>query len=215
MIRATWLSQKPHADAVLIVLSSTLVLVLCGLLGFENAWGLRDLWTASPEQVFNLRQWSRLWTTLFIHADMKHLLSNSFLFIILGYFLSGYFGFLVFPLLAVFFGGVTNGIVLAGMPATTSLVGISGVVFWMGGAWLTLYLCLDRRLALGPRILRSVGVGLALFFPAQAFDPQISYRAHLYGFLLGILWGAIYFFWNRRKFRQFEVTEIVQEEAEI
>jgi len=214
VIRQTWLSQKPHTEALLITLLATFFVVLLSAVSFENLWGLRDLMTASQEKTFELKQWGRLWTTLFVHADAKHLLSNSFLFFILGYFLSGYFGFFVFPAVALLFGGLTNWIVLSGMPSTVSLVGISGVVFWMGGAWLTLYLLLDRQRKLYQRVLRAMGVGLVLFFPAEAFDPQISYKSHWVGFLLGILWGLVYFFWNRRKFRQSEVAETVFEDFE-
>lgn len=198
----------------MITLISSLALFLFGILSFENHWNMRELMMASQEKVFLFNEWPRLWTTLFVHGDFKHLLSNSFLFFILGYFLTGYFGVYVFPLGALFFGGVINWLVLQTMPSTVSLIGMSGVVFWMGGAWLTLYLVLDRSKSLFQRSLRALGVGLVLFFPAEAFDPQVSYRSHLIGFILGIVWALGYFAINHRRFRKSEVREMVYEESE-
>lgn len=212
VIRRTWLSQKPSANALIITLVTCFLMVLISQLSFENLWGLRDLLKASPESVFQSKQWGRLWTTLFVHGDFKHLLSNSFLFFILGYFLAGYFGLFIFPLTAIFFGGITNAIVLSYMPENHSLIGMSGVVFWMGGAWLVLYLLLDRRRSFSNRMLRAFGVSLALFFPAEAFDPQVSYKAHFIGFMLGMTWGAFYFWLKKNQFRQAEVSETITEE---
>lgn len=163
--------------------------------------------TASHDMIFKDHQWWRAWTTLFAHADEKHLLSNVFLFSILGYFLNGYFGVLIFPIMAFLFGGLTNLIVLHSAPAEMQLIGVSGVVFWMGGAWLALYFALERRKSLLQRSLRAVGVGLLLFMPAEAFDPSISYKTHFVGFVLGVLFGFFYFLIRRSYFRSAEIYE--------
>src|SRR5690606_26204612 len=104
----------------------------------------------------------KLWTTLFVHADIGHALSNAFLFFILGFFLYGYYGIRVFPLAALFWGGITNLFVLLQYESDIHLIGASGVVYWMGGFWLTLYFLLNRKLSLFPRALRTIGVGLIL-----------------------------------------------------
>ncbi|MEZ0391977.1 MAG: rhomboid family intramembrane serine protease [Pseudobdellovibrionaceae bacterium] len=212
LVRQTWLSQRPASSALNLTLLSLLILALPGLLAFEQFPQWQLLFRVSGEKVFQSQEWYRLWSALFLHADFKHLLSNSFLFFILGYFLNAYFGSLVFPLIAFVFGGLINLVAISAMPAEVSLIGASGVVFWMGGAWLSLYLFLDRRQSWGQRWLRALGVGLVLFFPAEAFDPQVSYRSHAIGFVFGVLWGAAYFLLNKRRFRQREVIEWEWEE---
>lgn len=172
---------------------------------WEDFLRVREWLAASKSQVFAGKEYWRLWTTLFIHGDSKHLISNSFLFFILGSLLAGYFGIFLIPVMAVLFGGITNIIVLLTMPENIKLIGASGIVFWMGGAWLTLYLLLDRRRTRLQRFLRAFGVGIVLFMPAEAFDPNVSYLAHLVGFVLGIGWGLVYFLLKRKPLRDAEI----------
>lgn len=214
VIRETWLSRKPHSSASIVAAMMTLLLALGSLFYLQNMGNLAAWMPASHQLVFDQHQFWRLWTTLLAHADEKHLLSNSFMFFILGYFLNGYFHFFVFPLMALFIGGLANLIVLWGMPAPVHLIGASGVVFWMGGTWLTLYFLLDRKRSFYQRSLRTIGVAVLLFVPAEAFDPNISYRTHFVGFALGLAFGLIYYLANRRKFLAAEVRELVVDEIE-
>ena len=98
------------------------------------------------------------------------------------------------------------------MPPTIQLIGASGIVFWMGGFWLVLYYFLDTRRSLAQRTFRSIGVGLLLFMPAEAFDAGVSYQTHFVGFSLGVLCGLIYYWLKRSRFRSAEVIETVIEE---
>lgn len=166
---------------------------------------------ASGETVFKGHQYWRLWTTLFAHADIGHLLANSLLFVILGYFLAGYFSWHLFPAAALVFGGVTNYFSLKTYPLGTELIGASGLVSWMGGAWLVLYMFLNRRLSVGQRVIRAAGVGLLLFAPSETFDPHISYRTHGIGFALGLVCGFVYFKLRASTFRAAEVVDVVVE----
>jgi rhomboid protease GluP len=211
LIVGTWLTRKPHPWSFVIAAAATLVLVIGSMIYLHNLGGFADLIPANRDLIFQKGQVWRLWTTLFAHADERHLLSNSLLFFILGSFLMGYFGLLAFPLSAILFGGITNALVLAGMPEQTMLIGMSGVVFWLGGVWLILYFLIERRKSLFQRSLRALGVGLMLFFPAEAFDPSISYKTHFIGFLLGLLWGVTYFSFRRKFFRSQEVHRVVIE----
>ncbi|MGE0632921.1 MAG: rhomboid family intramembrane serine protease [Pseudobdellovibrionaceae bacterium] len=210
----TWLSKKPSSDAGVVAWFSTLLLVVGSVIYWQNLFGWAEWMAASKKAVFENHEYWRAWTSLIIHGDGKHLLANSFLFFILGYFLSGFFGSLLFPLLTFAVGGITNLFVLAQMPLETELVGASGIVFWMGGAWLILYFFLDRVRSLGQRTLRALGVGVMLFMPAEAFDPQVSYKAHFIGFILGIVSGLVYYLIKRREFLAAEVREVVIEESE-
>lgn len=208
----TWLSRKPSPRAGFITAISTFILVLGSIVYRQDFFHAQTWMSASRAAVFEQHQWWRLWTTLFAHADLGHLASNSILFFILGYFLSGYFGVLLFPLAAFVFGGVTNFFVLLNYPPQVSLIGVSGVVYWMGGTWLALYFALDKRKTYLQRCLRIVGVALGVFMPAAAFDPTISYGAHLIGFLLGLTYGTIYYLRHRATFNSALLIETVIDE---
>ncbi len=211
IVRATWLTKRPSARAWYIAAWSAISLLLGSVLYWQNALHAAAWMPASRETVFSQYEFWRLWTTLFAHADLGHLVSNSFLFFIFGYFLSGYFGFTVFPLSALIFGGFTNAIVLLSYEPTVRLIGVSGVVYWMGGVWLVLYLLLDQQRTYVQRILRSLGVALAVFMPSAAFDPQVSYRTHLVGFILGACFALMYYRAHRETLKAAVVEEIVTE----
>lgn len=177
--------------------------------------GAAALMPASRDLAIDKGELYRLVTSLLVHGDLGHLLSNSFLFFTLGYFLYGYFGFWVFPGAAFLGGAITSFFSLLTYGSYTQLIGASGIVFWMGGAWLTLYLLINRQRSLFSRFLRVLGVTLALFMPAEAFDPAVSYRAHFIGFFVGIFWALGYFIIKRDLFRSAEVIEVAIEETDI
>lgn len=207
VIRKTWLSRKPSASAQLVTTAALLFLIASCFAHWNNVLNISELWPATRAQVFGEKQYWRLWTTLLVHADLGHLLANSLLFYILGYFLYGYFGAVVFPLYAFLMGGVTNAFSIYSYPEHVRLVGASGVVSWMGGAWLVLYFKLNTTATRTARALRSLGVAIMLFAPSEAFDPKISYRTHAIGFALGMLWGAAYYRWRRAEFKAAEIRE--------
>lgn len=212
IIRENWLTRRLDKRAATLALLATLGLIFGALVSWDQSLGASAWMSASAAQVFVDHQWWRLWTTLFVHGDLRHLLSNAFMFYILGVFLIGYFGAWVFLVLAIFSGGLVNLLVLRTMPALTQLIGMSGVVFWMGGFWLTLYLLIDRRRSVTQRLLRVGGAALGLYMPAEAFDPSISYFSHLWGFILGFVFAVIYFALNRPRFLLAEVHEEVFED---
>lgn len=213
VIRSTWLSAKPRRQAVQLMIALSLLLTFLAQVSWFDVAGAKTWMSASPEQVFQLKQYWRAWTTVFVHADLEHLLSNVFLFFILGIFLTSHFGFRLIPFTALIFGGLINLIVLKGMPLENTLIGASGVVFWMGGAWLTLFFLIDRTRSVSQRALRSIGVAILLFVPSEAFDPNISYKAHLVGFFLGVIWAYPFFLLNKNRFRDAEVVEWIVDEV--
>jgi rhomboid protease GluP len=121
--------------------------------------------------------------------------------------LYGYFGLALFPFGALIGGALANLAVLPTYEPATELIGASGIVYWMGGAWLMLYFFVARQKARAPRWLRTVGVALLIFAP-QSFEPQVSYRVHFVGFVIGLIAGGIHFFRHRARFRAAEVMAI-------
>jgi rhomboid protease GluP len=214
IIRRTLLSKRPDPLGSFAMAVATVVVTVLSIMSWQNWLGAEAWMPASKNDVFALHEYWRAWTTLFVHGDGKHLLSNLFLFFILGSFLTGYFGIFLVLGAALFMGGLTNLFVLTLMPPTTYLIGLSGVVFWMGGAWLILYFLIDRQRSLLQRFLRAMGVALVIFMPAETFDPSISYKSHFVGFALGVLAGILYFAVYKKSLRAEEVHEIIIEENE-
>lgn len=214
VIKSTWLSRRPHRDSQVVTWASLLLLVLGCLAQWNNLYGMAELWPASRAAVFERGEYWRLWTSLFTHGDLGHLVANSLLFYILGFFLYGYFGAALFPGMAFLMGGLINTISVYTYPPDVRLIGASGVVSWMGGAWLVLYFLINTKLSRTQRGLRSLGVALMLFAPAEAFDPKVSYRTHMIGIVVGVMSGALYYRWHRKKFRRAEVRETIFESDE-
>lgn len=214
VIRETWLTRKPSPEGKSVAIFSTLILAACAVLYWTNFGNASSWMPASREAVFTHGEYWRLWSTLFVHGDLKHLLSNAFLFFILGFFLNGHFGWRIFPWAALFWGGLINLAVLPTYDPSTRLIGASGVVYWMGGCWLILYFFLSRQKNFTQRLLRTLGVTILLFMPAEAFEPDISYRTHFVGFALGILVGGAHYFMHRQFYRSAEIRELIVEDSD-
>lgn len=213
VVRKTWLSRRPHFRSSLLAAWSIFILILTAVLYWKNVGGLAELMPASGETIFEKGQFWRLWTALFAHADLGHLASNAVGLFVLGYLLMGYFSLWFYPLTGVLIGGLTNYLTLLNYNPETRLVGISGVVYWMGGSWLILYLLLDQQRTWSQRLLRVGGVALGVFFPSSAFDPSVSYLAHFYGFILGLISGGVYYVLNRKTFLKALIVEQVVEDS--
>ena len=210
-IKENWLTKNPKRDGLnptLLLMSLLLASSFIYINDFFNA----PLWmSATGEQVFTKHEWWRAWTTLFAHADLSHILGNLFLFFPFSYFLIAYFGFSFFPFFGFFVGGLVNLVVLSTMPPHVSLVGVSGVVNWMGGAWLALSWLVDRRESKGRRVLKVIAVTIVLFVP-DSFKPEVSYLSHFLGYFAGIFSAMLFYFINRKSILAEEVVEEIPEE---
>lgn len=161
---------------------------------------------ASPATVFGSEEYWRLFTSSFIHGDFDHFISNSFMLGIIGYFVSYHYGALVFPFLGFISGVLINLVVIWNYPPEVSLVGASGVVYWLWGFWLVLYIGIERQISLLRRLMKVSVVGLFILLPTE-FKAQTSYFAHGMGLFLGLIMGLVYFFIFRKRILSVEVWE--------
>ncbi len=174
-----------------------------GILVFLLVFGRLAEFPASGDLVYGKGEYWRAWTTLFVHAGPGHLLSNLFLFAPFAYALISYFGLFFFPFVGFFVGGLVNLAVLKSMPGPVLLVGVSGVVYWMGAAWITLAFLIDRRDKLVTRLMKGVGVSMLLFLP-DTYRPEVSYLTHLLGYVAGVTSGLVYYAVLYRAFHRAE-----------
>ncbi|MFZ4713428.1 MAG: rhomboid family intramembrane serine protease [Bacteriovoracaceae bacterium] len=210
-IKANWFTQSPSKRAMVLSLGLVLILLISTVIFLGDFFQGGQWMSASPFQVFQQKEYWRLWTALFAHGDMIHVFSNLILFFPLAYSLSSYFSPYFFPLFGFFVGGIINLITLSFMPDMTSLVGVSGVVHWMGASWLTLSLLIDRRQSTFRRILKLVGISLILFIP-DTYKPETSYMSHFLGYTFGIISGFLFFGFKKRQFLSAERLEYVIED---
>jgi membrane associated rhomboid family serine protease len=150
---------------------------------------LREMFWASGRKVFVEHQYWRLATTIFLHADMQHLLSNTPLLLIFGWFLRAFFGLKIFPLAALGTGIFSNALSLLYYEPDTRLIGASGMVYGMAALWLVYYVRYETGHSLGKKLFRATGFSLALLFPTT-FQANVSYIAHGAGYISGLIIAA-------------------------
>jgi rhomboid protease GluP len=206
-IKSNWLTKKPKRKGLLPTLVLMCILLFTSFIYVNDYFNATDWMSASGNLVFVHHQWWRAWTTLFAHADLSHILSNLLIFFPFSYYLIAYFGYLLFPLTGFFVGGLVNLVVLYTMPLHSTLVGVSGVVNWMGGAWLALSWLVDRRDSKMRRGAKIVAITIVLFIP-DTFKPEISYLSHFLGYFAGMFSAVIFYFIFKRKILKEEVIAV-------
>jgi rhomboid protease GluP len=162
--------------------------------------------SASQSLVLEKGEYWRLFTTSFIHGDLKHLLSNSLMLFILTYFVTSFFGVLASIGLSFSMGMLINLITISQYGQDTTLVGASGVVYFLWGFWLILYVCIEKQMSLIRRLVRVMGIFFILLIPTT-YSPTTSYMAHYVGLVLGIGCGLVYYLINHPKIKSFEVWD--------
>lgn len=198
-------------------LAGLFVLTLCIVLSlfyWDKSFAISSLLSASKNQVFNDGEFWRLFTTSFVHGDIEHLLSNSLMLFILTYFVTSFYGVFISVVMAFLMAIFTNYFVINQYTSDTTLVGASGVVYYLWGFWLVLYVCISKHMHLISRLLRIGGIFLILLVPTS-YSPNTSYMAHYIGFAIGFTSGVIYYLFNYKRIAKYEFWEYrVVEELE-
>ena len=203
----TLLSRKPREYSLGVGALFVLTILGISLLAWQNGAALLPTLAATSEGALEEHEYWRLMTAVAVHMDMAHFFSNAIFLALFPYLLFGYFGFWVFPVLGLALAGLTNYLSLLSYPAEVSLLGASGLVYWMAGFWLSMYLLVDRSLGLGKRVMRAVVIALLVMFPTT-LQENVSYQTHAIGFGLGAVSAFVYFRRNRESIRAAEVVEV-------
>ena len=193
----TLLSKKLVPASIFLGVASYLVLLLLFIIDDQRL-------TANGYLVYEKGEYWKAFTSSLMHSDFVHLGHNTLFFLAFSVLLNSYFGFWIFPVLSFLIGGIINLIALKIYPPQVYLVGISGVIYFMAAFWMTLFVCLERQMPLGRRLIIVTAVSLVLFFP-EAFVKKVSYLAHALGFGLGIILGYLYFTVKSTQLRAHEI----------
>jgi rhomboid protease GluP len=209
-LRSTLLSQKPTLFSVHVVASMVAFLCLMSLIYWNSDLATAQNLRASFQSVVVHGKLHGLIFAPWVHSDLGHLGSNLIFFTIFGFLLHNYFGKILFPVLAFLFAPLIHLLTLYYYQNEVSLVGISGVVYWMGGVWISLFIGTERRMKVSQRLLAGGAFLLVNMVPSH-FEPHVSYSAHFIGLILGLLTGSVYFVLFRNQIRAQERWESKKE----
>lgn len=208
VLRETYLSRAQHGYAVELTLFLLGVLFLGSFLYLMDIGGAHELMHASGGAVLGRGEYWRLFTSLLAHGDLGHLLANCILFVPFSIFLTRHFSPAFFPLLGVLAAAATNLLTLLTMKEATTLVGASGLVYWMGAAWITFYVLIEKRDRPALRLGKALMVGGVLFVP-DVLRPNVSHMAHYTGALLGFASALPAWWLLRHRIQAAERRELV------
>tara|TARA_B100001971_G_C18267346_1_gene594650 strand:+ start:7876 stop:8589 length:714 start_codon:yes stop_codon:yes gene_type:complete len=209
----SYLKKRHYNWGVVAVVAALGTCAIVSMFYWQPNGSLSNLIAANPESIFSSGDYWRLLTSTFAHADLEHLLSNSLMLGFLTYFVASFYGLGVL-LFSFSMGAAINLATLAQYDANTTLVGASGVVYFLWGLWLTLYVFIQKNLSVGKRLMRMGAVFLVLLVPTT-YSPQTSYFAHYIGFLMGMISGALYYLVSPKRASKDEIlAELNQEEVE-
>lgn len=204
----TMMTGRPSATAFFVTLFTVVFITLTSLFYWKAPMQWTQLLPAAKDLIFLHAEIWRIFTAVLIHADLEHLLSNMLMLWIFSYLVFGYFGFQIFPLVSFLLAGFVNAIAVMTYPPEVQLIGASGLVYILGGFWLTSYALIQRQYPIVNRLMRVIGIALVIFVPST-FAPTTSYRTHALGFAAGVLMGLGYFLVNKRKIRSQEVFKLI------
>jgi membrane associated rhomboid family serine protease len=153
---------------------------------------LHQLGALEPYAVVVQGQYWRLFTALFLHAGFVHLLFNLFALYVLGPPLERSIGAVRFAICYLISGLVSSagvvGLTVIGLVQVAQLVGASGCIMGIVGAWAG-FLLRHRH---APHAKQRLGNILMIVAIQTAFDlstPQVSMAAHLCGLVAGFVLG--------------------------
>ncbi len=212
--RENFLTHSKYLYSFHVALGVLSICFLLSTLYWNTDFEIIKYLIANPDNVFINREYWRLFTTIFVHGDMSHLLSNSLMLLVMGNYVYSFYGKWHFPVISILMGAVVNIFVLMNYEKNISIVGISGVVYYLWGYWLYMYLKVQTQLPLLRRIMKVTIVGAFMLIP-EVFAANVSHLSHFLGFVLGVLVAALYWGMNHKKIKAEEKYEMVYEDWEL
>ena len=183
-----------NAPAVLTIISiNTAVFLIEIFQHHAPEWSvLHRLGALEPYGVLFQHEYWRLFTALFLHAGYVHLLFNLFALFVLGPPLERAIGPARFCACYLISGlGSSAGVVglwMLRLTKTSQLVGASGCIMGIVGAWAA-FLLRHRHVPLAKQRLRNIAMIVAIQVAFDLSTPEVSMSAHLFGLATGFIAG--------------------------
>lgn len=170
-----------------IILVNVVVFAVMALKGnTQNTIYLYRCGGITPESLFEDHQVYRLFTSMFMHSGISHLVNNMIVLYFIGGTLEKYIGrvrYLIIYLLSGLLGGLISQIYYMAMAENVICVGASGAIFGAVGAMLTVVVVNHGRVEnfTFPRLIIYVVLSIYLGFMSHG----VSLSAHLGGLATG------------------------------
>lgn len=192
-------SQAPTSSVItLVLIVVNIAMYLASVLTGGHASPIYSSLKLVPSSLSLTNCWTLI-TSMYLHVDLGHLMTNMLSLYILGGICEQLFGKGRY-LLAYFGGGIAGGLVFALLRhgSLTGAVGASGAIFALMGLYGAFLLALKKKV--GPdnasvsapvgQAIRSFAIILVLNAVLVPLLGNIAWEAHLGGFLFGLLIGA-------------------------
>ena len=160
---------------VLALLCLQLIMMILGNFFFSTL--------AAYNEYVSKGEWWRFITSLFIHVDFQHFLSNSICLLLLGQSIEEQLGSVRFPILFLTAGISGNIFSYMIMPIGYIHAGASGGIFGLLGA--QLFLLYSRSQSYQPKELVFFSAIIFLLLLFTFFNPSANPISHLTGLLIG------------------------------
>ncbi|PWT79904.1 MAG: hypothetical protein C5B58_12625 [Acidobacteria bacterium] len=189
-------SQLRNAPAVLILILVNAVVFLFELRvgNANNPIVLHRIGALEPYAVLAHGEYWRLFTALFLHGGLTHLLFNVFALYVLGPPLERSIGTMRFTACYLISGLASSaGVVVLtviGLVRVAQLVGASGCIMGIVGAWAG-FLLRHRHAPHAKQRLANVVMIVVIQIAFDLSTPQVSMAAHLCGLIAGFFLGFI------------------------
>lgn len=173
---------------ILLVASNVLIYIVCSFTG-SLLYNMGDF---SIVDVITKGEWYRIITSMFLHVDINHLVSNMLILYYIGNAVEKYMGCIPY-IIIYFLSGIAGNIVSAGYELLSgsyvSSVGASGAVFGIEGALLMLVLIYKGRCVemTAGRLMFAIAFSLYCGFTSS----NINNAAHIGGLLAGFTAAGI------------------------
>lgn len=149
--------------------------------GFMYKWGAMDNY-----KLFEAGNWYRIFTSMFLHFGLNHLLNNMVVLLAIGYHIEEKFGrikFLLVYLWCGIVGNIISGLINTAMGNFAVSAGASGAIFGMFGVLLVMVF--KSRKLFG----RMSAIQLIILFLLMVFgniEEGVDWIAHLFGAMQGV-----------------------------
>lgn len=136
-------------------------------------------------------EWWRLFTAMFLHGGMTHLLMNMFSLYLIGRGAEGYFDAKSY-LSIYFFSGLIGGLVSLYIHPVSVGVGASGAVFGVFGALAGFFLAHRERIASYTKaFMKDFTIIIVINLVIGLSIPSIDVSAHIGGLIVGFIGGFL------------------------
>jgi membrane associated rhomboid family serine protease len=192
-VRHRQLRSAP-AVLVLILLNAVAFLFEISVGDLNDPEVLHRIGALEPYAVVAQGEYWRLFTALFLHGGFTHLLFNIFALYVLGPPLERSIGTIRFAVCYLISGLASSagvvGLTVIGLVQVDQLVGASGCIMGIVGAWAG-FLVRHRHTPQARQRLANVGMIVVIQIAFDLSTPQVSMAAHICGLIAGFLLGLI------------------------